>query len=136
MLERLMNLWGCSADRAENIIRNDEQHARLVVSRRAFFGAAAALTAPSMVSSFPQVSVIWYVDPENGNDFFDGKRPDRALASLSELARRGVSDCLLKSKLLPERPYLFRGAFVGGVRWAKVTVYPPNRGELVCFRRS
>lgn len=123
MLERLMKLWGCSADRAEHIIRNDEQHARLVVSRRAFFGATAALAAATSAYSFPRVPVTWYVDPVHGNNFFDGKHPDRALASLSELHRRGVSDCLLKTKLLPERPYLFRGAFVGGVRWAKVTVF-------------
>jgi len=47
MLEKLAKLWKCSADRAENILRSDERHAQLVLSRRAFFGATAALTAPT-----------------------------------------------------------------------------------------
>lgn len=46
MLSQLAKLWKCSIDRAEDALRNDESHARCVLSRRQLFGVAAALACP------------------------------------------------------------------------------------------
>lgn len=54
MFEKLRKLWKCSADQAEHTIRTNENHARLVVSRRSFFSASAvALAAPTTLISHP-----------------------------------------------------------------------------------
>lgn len=62
ILQRLARLLNCSEDRVEDALRNDAEHAKRVLGRRAFLSVGAALAVPlsesSTVYSFPELIVF------------------------------------------------------------------------------